>query len=704
MRHQSLCGRAAVAYPLEGPGSEEALAVPIPSSEAASGPAAVGRSAAAGPAGRQAAQNRRKWDGVEEVRNTQSNAPSFHLQHALLEFAASQSSAVFYMAELGGENRVRFVTSNIEAITGHKTSAVLEDAGYLSRQIHPDDLPGYRLSLKALQQRGSLIHAYRLRISGGAYRWFQEELRLVESDGGQETMLVGCLLEIRKRESAAERRPEDSDLVRHVLESCPIPITLNRAADGKILYESPAARALLGHGALRDGETVIDRWVVASDREAYLERLRHSGAVDGLEVRYRRADGEEFPCVLSSRLIEYQGQEAIISNLVDLTEHREAESKLARQREILHQSEKLSAMGELLAGVSHELNNPLSVLVGQALMLQEAAPDEETAERAEMIGKAADRCARIVKTFLAMARQEPTEMAPLDLHAIVDGALEVTVYSLRTSNIEVSLNLDRALPLVMADADQMRQVLINLIVNAHHALQGIEGRRELQIASSHNRHREEVVITVRDNGPGIPADIRSRIFEPLYTTKDIGMGTGMGLALCHRIVEGHGGRILAEAAPGGGAAIVIRMPCAKEEEQPAEEIPFGRKDTTHCRVLVIDDEHDVGRIIADVLEHDGHSVELAGSGGMALGLLKHQHYDIILSDVRMPGMDGPSFYRNLGNLRPELIDGLAFITGDTLSPWVKDFLDASERPYLAKPLTPEDLRELVELLMRRRML
>ena len=526
-------------------------------------------------------------------------------------------------------------------------------------------------------------------------RWFERSRRATRQGG-----LVSTWRDITARKKMEQDLRRSDELVRQVLEACPVVLTMNRLEDGVILYESPATQALLGYDRSQVGRSVIGRWVNLEDRKAYIARLRRHRAVNGLEARYRKADGEVFWCALSSRLIDYRGEEVVVSNLFDLTDRRAAEAELSRQTEILYQSEKLSALGELLTGVSHELNNPLSVLVGQALMLQEEAPDDKASHRADKIAKAADRCAGIVKSFLAMARQDAAEMAPVDLTSVIDCALEVTAYSLHTSGIEVSRRIAKGQATVLADADQMRQVFTNLIVNAKDALQAVDGPRKLRITTSYRKHGEQLVIKVKDNGPGIPADIRTRIFEPLYTTKEVGSGTGIGLALCHRIVEAHGGTIAIEGGPGEGAVFVIRLPCTLRCEQPTTEMPRAPAQVAKCRVLVIDDEYDVGQIILDVLEHDGHAVDLAGSGDLALQKIERRHYDVVLSDIRMPGMDGPSFYRALCAARPDLVAGLAFVTGDTLSPQAKEFLDATGRPYLEKPLRPRDLRELVDLLMR----
>jgi len=528
-------------------------------------------------------------------------------------------------------------------------------------------------------------------------RWYYGFSQLTRQGG-----YVGIRVDITERKRMELALRESEELVHRVLEACPVPITMSRFADGGGIYASPSARALLELG--RDGAPWSDvrLWARPEARATYLEQLRRHGKVDSLETRYRKTGGATFDCALSSRVIDYRGEQVVVSNLFDLTERKAAEAELARQREMLHQSEKLSALGELLAGVSHELNNPLSVLVGQAMMLQETARDAETASRAEKIGKAADRCARIVRAFLAMARQEPRAKVPVDLNEVVRSALEVAGYTLRTSGIEVSQRLAKDLPKVMADPDQMRQVLTNLVVNARDALQDLDRPRLLRITTSFRRATCQVVVKVKDNGEGIPAEIQSRIFEPLYTTKEVGTGTGIGLALCHRIVESHGGAIVVEPAPGQGAIFAIRLPCSKDAETVRPPPPPRRRKQASYRVLVVDDEYDVGRIISDVLSHEGHQVDVAQAGSLALEMIERQGYDVVLSDVRMPEMDGPSFYRHLLETNPRQVEGLAFITGDTLSPRVREFLNQARRPHLEKPLLPRDIRDLVHRLMRER--
>lgn len=373
------------------------------------------------------------------------------------------------------------------------------------------------------------------------------------------------------------------------------------------------------------------------------------------------------------------------------------EARVAEQLKALHQSETLSALGELLASIAHELNNPLSVVVGQAIILAETATDQHIVDRATKIANAADRCARIVKTFLAMARQQPTESKAVQLNGIIDRALEVTRYSLHASAIDVSLQLAQDLPPVQGDAAQLNQVLTNLIVNAQHALEDIEGPRELGLSSAFSAQHEQVVVEVKDNGPGIPPEIRSRIFEPLFTTKAVGTGTGIGLAMCHRIIKAHDGTIEVDNTVNEGATFVIRLPVSVTPGTASGEVDELHRGAEPLAALIVDDEADVAELLGDILRADGHRVEIAHSGSAALETIEQRDFDIILSDLRMPGLDGPSLYRVLEERQSDLLSRVAFITGDALSPKIKSFLQTVGRPYIEKPIIPQEVRNLVRL-------
>ena len=560
--------------------------------------------------------------------------------------------------------------------------------------------------LELLREHGAVDNLeFRLKRGDGSHFWAAVSARRVEFEGRE--AVVSSIIDLTERRAAEEEMARQREALRasderfrRLLEAHPIPVGMTRASDGMVIYESPAARALFGHDDTPDAtRRAVDFFADPADRDKYVDHVRRHGAVTNYEVQLRKADGTAFWAAVSARMIVYQDEEVIVSSVLDLSERRAVEEEMARQREALHQNEKLSALGSLLAGVAHELNNPLSVVVGQALLLEETATDPKIAERAAKIGSAADRCSRIVRAFLAMARQQPSERAAVDVSEVIESTLEVIGYSLKTAGVDVKLSLADDIPSIWMDADQLNQVVSNLVVNAQQAMAGNSGPNRLRIVSSHDKAKARVTISVEDTGPGIAPEIRSRIFEPFFTTKEVGEGTGIGLAVCHRIVNSLNGDITVESSAGGGARFTVSLPVATPPVLPDTGLRPVRVDRRTGRVLVIDDEAEAASMISEILVSDGHRVATAKSGREALRLLARQEFDVILSDLRMPDMDGPRLHDTLRTLSPSLLDRVAFITGDTFSATVSDFLQQSGRPYVQKPFSPAEVRRLVALVM-----
>lgn len=407
------------------------------------------------------------------------------------------------------------------------------------------------------------------------------------------------------------------------------------------------------------------------------------------DVRYTDVNGRTFDTSCHET-----GLGGYLISVNDVTEQLTLEAELDQQREIAYQSEKLSAMGELLAGVAHELNNPLSVVVGYSMMMQTSVEDPALKKQVDNIAQAADRCSRIVKAFLAMARQRPMELTQCSLNEALFAALDIAGHRLRKSGIDVQINLDENLPDVEADEDQIIQVLTNLLVNAENALEGQSEPRRVVLTSSHNQYSKQAVLSIADNGPGIPTDVRSRIFEPFFTTKEVGEGTGIGLAFCHRVVKSHGGELTVHSQPGKGAEFRLLLPYKPGVTlKQATEIEPAKNSTG--RVLVVDDEVGVADMVSDILSNAGYDVETLYDSQEALTLLRSDKFDVVLSDMRMPGLDGPALFTELKKLNPVLAKKMAFITGDTLSKDVAEFLAETSQPYLEKPVTPNELLMLV---------
>jgi signal transduction histidine kinase/CheY-like chemotaxis protein len=420
-----------------------------------------------------------------------------------------------------------------------------------------------------------------------------------------------------------------------------------------------------------------------------------------LEAEGRRADGGVFPLELAVAEVRLADHRLFTAYLRDLTEARAA-AEIARQREALAQSEKLAAFGSLLAGVAHELNNPLAIVLADALLMQEdAVALPALAARAERIRTAAERCARIVRSFLAMARQQGVRRCLVPTASLIDDVLELLAYGLRSDGIMVVRDVPAGLPPVLGDADQLHQVLANLVTNARQALEHHPEPRRLRIAA--RVVGAMVEIAVADSGPGIPEAIRGRVFDPFFTTKPVGLGTGIGLAVSRGIAEAHGESLDLARSAEGGACILLRLHLAGPQDAAdptPPEVPAPA--TGPGRALIIDDETELARILAEMLGALGFRCDLAATGRQALPLLSERDYDdVILCDLHMPDMGGPALYGWLERNRPHRCARTAFVTGDALARGAEGFLVRSGRPVLEKPFVPREVRELVTLLTAR---
>jgi two-component system NtrC family sensor kinase len=421
---------------------------------------------------------------------------------------------------------------------------------------------------------------------------------------------------------------------------------------------------------------------LAIERKRVEQALRQ--AHDQLELRVRERTAE---LALANENLQRE-----------MAERQQAEVQLQQQREALYQREKLAAMGSLLASVAHELNNPLSAVMAQADLLREESADGPLAEQAKAITQAAERCVRIVHNFLTLARQHPPERRPVELNTVVKEAVELLAYALQVDTIEVGLELADDLPTLAADPHQLHQVVVNLITNAHQALRETPPPRRLTFSTHYDRARKRVSLEVADTGPGIPPALQARIFEPFFTTKPPGVGTGLGLSLCRGIIEGHGGTISMQSQLGQGTVFQVElpvdmMPMTEPEEQAAEMVPSRAQEEK--AILVVDDELGIASALAYLLRRSGYHVDVATNGRLALDRLGDRDYDLILCDLRMPELDGPGLYREVERHRPHLLPRMIFLTGDTLSPEAREFLERAGGLRLNKPFRAAEVRRLV---------
>jgi nitrogen-specific signal transduction histidine kinase/ActR/RegA family two-component response regulator len=400
---------------------------------------------------------------------------------------------------------------------------------------------------------------------------------------------------------------------------------------------------------------------------------------------------------MSVRRFDTQNRVRAVGIHAQSTEFTPAEAILPHQQEMLSQREKLAAMSSLLASMAHELNNFLTVIMIQSELLLKEAADRPLVERATPSNDAAERCVRIVRNCLMLARQHSPERTQVQLNLIIAEALHLCAYALRLDNIEVSQQLADDLPVLWADAQQLCQVVVNLLLNAHSARRETPTPRRLALITRFDAAHHQVILHVADTVPGIPPEIQMRLFEPFFITKPPGVGTGLGLSLCQRIIADHGGMCSVESRLGAGAIFRVTLPVtAAPGTRPDNTEPAVPPPITGKELLVIDDEAAVVKAMVSVFHRDGHAVDTAANGLQALAKLQERSYDLFVCDLHMPALDGSGLYRALVQTYPHLLPRLIFLIGDTLTPEAQAFLAASGAPYLAKPRRAMELRQVVQ--------
>lgn len=384
-----------------------------------------------------------------------------------------------------------------------------------------------------------------------------------------------------------------------------------------------------------------------------------------------------------------------VSRAIERLDAQRGQARLVQER--LLQSEKMSSVGQLVSGVAHELNNPLTGITGfaQLLLLRDDLP-EAARKQIETIYAEAERAAKIVSNLLSFARRRKAEKEPSNLNALLERVLELRNYDLRVRNIETELDLDRALPATLVDPNQIQQVFLNIIINAEQAMRAAGGEGTLRIVTG--VRGGSLLVSFQDSGPGMSKETIRRIFDPFFTTKEAGEGTGLGLTISYGIIEEHGGRIWAESAGRGGTTFFIELPivhgAATRREAEAIEPQVGAV-IERRRVLVVDDEASIQQLLTGVLQMDGHTVQLAKNGREALELVAREPFDVIITDMKMPVMGGADLFAGLRDSGNALARRVIFITGDTVAPDTRKFLQSVDNAVLAKPFQLRDVRDAV---------
>lgn len=468
------------------------------------------------------------------------------------------------------------------------------------------------------------------------------------------------------------------------------------------LAANPHVRLIFGWPPDAAPGTVLpfgaDRFVDDQARLDFLYQLARDGQVRAYLLRLRRVDGSAMWVEVTARAERLPSSDTLRVEAVmrDVTERRKLQDQSRDLYHQLSQAEKLAALGQTMSGVAHELNNPLATILACAERLNGRRLDELTRKDLDAIHNAAERAARIVRNLQTFARKRHTTRTTVDLNMIVRETLALRAYEQRVANVVILEALAAGLPPVFADPHQIQQILLNLIVNAEQAMLDAHGRGTLVLRSWHDPDRDAVVLEVNDDGPGVPEDVQTRIFDPFFTTKAVGKGTGLGLTVAYAIAEEHGGRLTVGSQTGRGASFFLELPVSGLQVRvpgvtPALPMPAVPKGT---RVLVIEDEIALGDVVGAALSDEGFRVDRAENGEEALSRIRDRHYDVIICDLKMPKVDGQTFFREVSATMPHIARRLIFMTGDVAGTEAERFLEECGCRWIPKPFR---LKELVRV-------
>jgi signal transduction histidine kinase len=514
-----------------------------------------------------------------------------------------------------------------------------------------------------------------------------DEIRFCKLAAGASANALKNALLYRDAASETERHRSTGETLRRVLDGTPDMIVATNES-GTITEFNRGAQEILGWSAER-----------AMGRR--LSEIFGAEPASG-DCTHQRPDGERREISLASAPL--LGASGEVAGRVwigrDVTDLRRVESNLA-------QAERLSSLGEVVAGVAHELNNPLSGVVGYAELLRRHATDAGHIRDLERIVESAMRCQKIVFKLLSFARRHPPEKRSQDLNDCVRKVLDLKAYHLRSSQITTQVDLAEDLPRTSFDFHQIEQVLLNLINNAEQAIASLRHPGTVVVRTGVDA--AGLFVRVEDDGPGVPPAIRVRIFDPFFTTKEVGLGTGLGLSVSYGIVREHGGKIELEASRfASGAAFVVHLPivAAREPERAKEAgvesaVPSASQPLAGRRILVVEDEPVVLELFARVLGEDGAEVTLARDGAEALERLSGAEFDLIVADLRMPRVDGRQLYERVAEDHPEMLRRFVFSTGDLVRRETLDFLERMPNRILTKPLAVETVRRVVAQALER---
>lgn len=593
-----------------------------------------------------------------------------------------------------------FASSGVESILGYTPDYLYKNPWLWNKSIHPEDQPLVNQAIKSFAGGKDVDVEYRIKNSEGDWLWFNDR-SIGREETEDEVIIKGISRNITERKRMEQALRQSEERYRTILEGMDDSYYEVDLA-GNFTFANDSLCRRLGHSR----EELIGmnyRAYTPKDKtdatfKIFNQVYRSGQPIKGASaVAVARAGSLIFT---ERSVFPLQNEEGKIIGFRgisrDVTQRILAEEE-RKQLELKAQiSSRLASVGEMAAGVAHEINNPLTGITGYAQLLMERN-DLQADIKSDLaaINDGAQRVAGIVQRLLAFSRQTKPQRKLVDINDLIESTLILRAYHLRVSNIDVVSRLAPGFLETVVDPGQIQQVLLNLIVNAEMEMKLAHGKGKLTITTE--KTNNTIKVSVKDNGPGIKPEIIDRIFDPFFTTRDVGQGTGLGLSLCYGIIAEHSGKIYARSQPGKGATFIVELPVvtAVPPPEPAKPAISKPRKKTKASILVVDDEAVVRDIAKRVLSAEGHRVDATGNALEALGKIKNKKYDLILLDVKMPGMNGIDMYKRIQRTARPLASKVVFMTGDIMGVDTEKFLTRTGAKHIEKPFDAEQLTKAV---------
>jgi PAS domain S-box-containing protein len=575
--------------------------------------------------------------------------------------------------------------------------------------IHPDDVENVYKTFNQVYRKGQPIRActYKIVRKDGSTGLGELSVFPLRNDKGEIIGFRGIGRDVTERMQMIEALRQSEERYRTVLEQMEEAYYELDIAGNLTLFNDALCRQL---GYSREELMGMDYRVYTPPEdvkkvfETYNRVYRTGEPVKSFPVERIRKDGTRIFAEFSAFPLRNERGEIIgFRGIVhDITERKQAELERKQMEQKAQLASRLASVGELASGVAHEINNPLTGVIGYAhLLLDRKDIPQDIRHDLEIINEGAQRVAAIIRKLLTFARQQKPEQKFANINEIIGTTLDLRAYELASNNIRVAFQPARDLPMTIVDPGQLQQVFLNLIINAETAMKLAHGRGKLSIKTEHIDNTMR--ISFKDNGPGIAKGNLERIFDPFFTTREIVQGTGLGLNVCHGIITEHKGKIWVESKLGRGATFIVELPIVTEDSQlvllePTVEEP---KKVTKAKILVIDDELVIRQFVSRVLSEEGHEVEVVDKAEDALEKIKSKRCHLILLDIKMPGISGIELYKQFQEIAPSLMKRVVFITGDVMGKRTTDFLAKTKAPCMIKPFDAEQLKTEINRILAR---